>query len=44
MDRCFGKNRTSKWFGVEIKYETNDEDNEDELIKNSVEKGEYSGL
>ena len=44
MDRCFGKNRTSKLFGVEIKYETNDEDNEDELIKNSVEKGEYSGL
>jgi len=44
MDRCFGKNRTSKWFGVEIKYETNDEANEDELIKNSVENDEYNGL
>jgi len=36
MDRCFGKNRTSKWFGVEIKYETNEDDNEDDVIENSL--------
>jgi len=38
MDSCFGKSRTSKWFGVEIKYEANDDngDDEDDVIKNSL--------
>ena len=35
MDRCFTKNRGSKWYGVEIKYsDTNEED--DKIIENSL--------
>lgn len=41
MDRCFGKQRTSKWYGVEIKYDTNDDDNR--IIENSLDD-DISGL
>lgn len=43
MDRCFGKNRASKWFGVEIKYESSDDMDED-IIKNSLDNDSINGL
>ena len=44
MDRCFGKNRASKWFGVEIKYESNDDDMDEDIIKNSLDNDTINGL
>jgi P4 family phage/plasmid primase-like protien len=43
MDRCFGKNKSSKWYGVEIKYEDNENEDEDEIIQNNL-KDDISGL
>jgi len=44
MDRCFGKNRASKWYGVEIKYDTNNEDDDDDkIIENSLDDN-HNGL
>ena len=43
MDRCFGKNKNSKWYGVEIKYEDNENEDEDEIIQNNL-KDDISGL
>ena len=44
MDKCFGKNRASKWMGVEIKYDTNNNEDEDELIKNNLDNDDINGL
>ena len=44
MDRCFGKNRASKWFGVEIKYESNEDMDDDDIIKNSLDNDTINGL
>ena len=44
MDRCFGKNRGSKWFGIGIKYQDTTEDQEYDVIKNNTTDVNINGL
>ena len=44
MDQRFGKSKNSKWYGVKINYESNDSDNEDDVIENSLRNNDPNGL
>ena len=36
MDRCFSKQRSSKWYGIEIKYDINNDVDDDKIIDNNL--------
>ena len=44
MDRCFGKNRSSKWFGIGIKYQDTTDNEEHDIIQNSTSAININGL
>lgn len=44
MDKRFGKCKNSKWYGVKINYDSNDSDNEEDVIENSLRGQDIHGL
>lgn len=44
MDKRFGKCKNSKWYGVKINYDSNDTDNEEDIIENSLREQDINSL